>query len=43
MPEQARFVSKAPAAVVDTEKKRLAEFTALLAKVEEQLDKLPAE
>ncbi|WP_419599251.1 valine--tRNA ligase, partial [Sutterella wadsworthensis] len=29
-----RFVSKAPAAVVDTEKKRLAEFTALLAKVE---------
>lgn len=38
-----RFVSKAPAAVVDTEKKRLAEFTALLAKVEEQLDKLPAE
>ena len=38
-----RFVSKAPAAVVDTEKKRLTEFTALLAKVEEQLDKLPAE
>ena len=38
-----RFVSKAPAAVVDTEKKRLAEFTALLAKVEEQLNKLPAE
>ena len=38
-----RFVSKAPAAVVDTEKKRLAEFTAVLAKVEEQLDKLPAE
>ena len=38
-----RFVSKAPAAVVDTEKIRLAEFTALLAKVEEQLDKLPAE
>ena len=36
-----RFVSKAPAAVVDTEKKRLAEFTALLAKVEEQLGKLP--
>lgn len=36
-----RFVSKAPAAVVDTEKKRLAEFTALLAKVEEQLRKLP--
>lgn len=36
-----RFVSKAPAAVVDTEKKRLAEFTALLAKVEEQLSKLP--
>lgn len=35
------FVSKAPAAVVDTEKKRLAEFTALLAKVEEQLRKLP--
>ena len=38
-----RFVSKAPAAVVDTEKKRLVEFTALLAKVEEQLNKLPAE
>lgn len=36
-----RFVSKAPAAVVDTEKKRLVEFTALLAKVEEQLSKLP--
>ena len=36
-----RFVSKAPATVVDTEKKRLAEFTALLAKVEEQLRKLP--
>lgn len=36
-----RFVSKAPAAVVDTEKKRLAEFTALIAKVEEQLRKLP--
>lgn len=36
-----RFVSKAHAAVVDTEKKRLAEFTALLAKVEEQLRKLP--
>lgn len=36
-----RFVSKAPAAVVDTEKKRLAEFTALLAKVDEQLSKLP--
>ena len=36
-----RFVSKAPAAVVDTEKKRLTEFTALLAKVEEQLSKLP--
>lgn len=36
-----RFVSKAPAAVVDTEKKRLEEFTALLAKVEEQLRKLP--
>ena len=36
-----RFVSKAPAAVVDTEKKRLAEFTTLLAKVEEQLRKLP--
>ena len=38
-----RFVSKDPAAVVDTEKKRLTEFTALLAKVEEQLNKLPAE
>lgn len=36
-----RFVSKAPASVVDTEKKRLAEFTALLAKVEVQLSKLP--
>ena len=38
-----RFVSKAPAAVVETEKKRLADFTALLAKVEEQLSKLPTE
>lgn len=38
-----RFVSKAPAAVVDTEKKRLVEFTAFLAKIEEQLNKLPAE
>lgn len=36
-----RFVSKAPVTVVDTEKKRLVEFTALLAKVEEQLSKLP--
>ena len=36
-----RFVSKAPASVVDTEKKRRAEVTALLAKVEEQLSKLP--
>ena len=38
-----RFVSKAPAAVVDTEKKRLTEYTALLAKGEEPLNKLPAE
>lgn len=38
-----RFVSKAPAAVVDVERKRLADFTALLAKVTEQLAKLPRE
>lgn len=38
-----RFVSKAPAAVVDVERKRLADFTALLAKVTEQLARLPRE
>ena len=36
-----RFVARAPAQVVETEKKRLADFTALLAKVREQLDRLP--
>ncbi|MDO5532851.1 valine--tRNA ligase [Sutterella sp.] len=36
-----RFVSKAPAAIVEVEKKRLADFTALLAKVNEQLARLP--
>ena len=36
-----RFVSKAPAAVVETERKRLAEFSDLLAKVKEQLERLP--
>ena len=36
-----RFVSKAPAAVVDTERRRLADFEALLTKVNEQLARLP--
>lgn len=36
-----RFVARAPAAVVETERKRLEDFTALLAKVKEQLSKLP--
>ncbi len=36
-----RFVSKAPAAVVDVERKRLADHQAHLAKLEEQLSKLP--
>ena len=36
-----RFVSRAPQAVVDQEKKRLADFTDLLAKVREQLSRLP--
>ncbi|MFU0842704.1 MAG: Valine--tRNA ligase [Burkholderia sp.] len=36
-----RFVAKAPAAVVETERKRLAEFSDLLAKVKEQLERLP--
>jgi len=34
------FVAKAPPAVIDQEKKRLAEFTATLAKVREQLQRL---
>jgi valyl-tRNA synthetase len=34
------FVAKAPPAVIDQEKKRLADFTATLAKVREQLDRL---
>ena len=37
-----RFVSKAPEAVVAAERKRLEDFKALLAKVSEQLAKLPA-
>mgnify|MGYP000531527882 CR=1 FL=1 len=36
-----RFVARAPAQVVETEKKRLADFTALLVKVREQLERLP--
>ena len=36
-----RFVARAPAAVVDVERKRLADFEALLAKVREQLARLP--
>lgn len=36
-----RFVSRAPQAVVDQEKKRLVDFTDLLAKVREQLSRLP--
>ena len=36
-----RFVSKAPAAVVETERKRLADFRELLAKLEDQRSKLP--
>ncbi len=37
-----RFVSKAPEAVVASERKRLEDFKSLLAKVSEQLTKLPA-
>lgn len=36
-----RFVSKAPAAVVEVERKRLADHQAHLAKLEDQLSKLP--
>jgi len=36
-----RFVARAPAQVVETEKKRLADFSDLLAKVREQLARLP--
>ena len=36
-----RFVSKAPAAVVDTERKRLADFRVLLEKLRDQRSKLP--
>lgn len=36
-----RFVARAPAAVVETEKQRLADFTELLGKVSAQLAKLP--
>ena len=36
-----RFVARAPAQVVETEKKRLADFTDLLGKVREQLNRLP--
>ena len=36
-----RFVARAPAQVVETEKKRLADFTDLLGKVREQLARLP--
>ena len=36
-----RFVSRAPAQVVETEKKRLADFSDLLVKVREQLARLP--
>ncbi|HEX5737015.1 MAG TPA: valine--tRNA ligase, partial [Hydrogenophaga sp.] len=35
------FVAKAPPAVIDQEKKRVADFTATLAKVREQLGRLP--
>jgi valyl-tRNA synthetase len=35
------FVAKAPPAVIEQEKKRVADFTATLAKVREQLDRLP--
>ena len=36
-----RFVARAPAQVVETEKTRLADFTDLLTKVREQLNRLP--
>ena len=36
-----KFTARAPAAVVNQERERLANFTKLLAKVQEQLDKLP--
>ncbi len=35
------FVARAPATVVETERQRLAEFSALLIKVKEQLERLP--
>ena len=34
------FVAKAPAAVIDQEKKRLADFGALLSRLQEQLARL---
>jgi valyl-tRNA synthetase len=36
------FVERAPAAVVEQERKRQADFTALLEKVRDQLSRLPA-
>jgi valyl-tRNA synthetase len=36
------FVARAPAAVVEQEKERVANFSATLAKMQEQLAKLPA-
>ena len=36
------FVARAPAAVVDQEKQRLADFESLLQKVSQQLDQLKA-
>jgi valyl-tRNA synthetase len=36
------FVAKAPPAVIDQEKKRVADFSATLIKVREQLDRLSA-
>lgn len=36
-----KFTARAPEAVVNQERERLANFTKLLAKVQEQLDKLP--
>ncbi|HXE21338.1 MAG TPA: valine--tRNA ligase, partial [Rhodoferax sp.] len=37
------FVAKAPAAVIDQERKRLADFTATLAKLSDQLARLAAD